>query len=294
MKLCTFKTPGGLVGVGIVNGDGIIRVADHLSAAPRDMAGLIGEWQFWQEPLQRLAQIQKADFVLDEVTLLAPLPRPGKILGIGLNYADHVAESGMATPADQLWFAMMNTAANGPYAPIDLPLVSEQLDYEAEMVFVIGKRCRHVSREQARDAIFGYCVGNDVSVRDWQLRTSQFVLGKSFDGHAPFGPWLVTPDEVGNPHELGIRCFVNDEQRQESNTRELIFDCYQQVEHLSKVMTLEPGDVIFSGTPGGVGAGFKPPRWLREGDRVRVEIDGLGAIENVVRAERAVGDGHAR
>jgi len=292
MKLCTFKTPGGLVGVGIVNGDGIIRIADHLSAAPRDMAGLIGEWQLWQEPLQRLAQIQKADFVLDEVTLLAPLPRPGKILGIGLNYADHVAESGMATPADQLWFAMMNTAANGPYAPIDLPLVSEQLDYEAEMVFVIGKRCRHVSREQAREAIFGYCVGNDVSVRDWQLRTSQFVLGKSFDGHAPFGPWLVTPDELGNPHELGIRCFVNDEKRQESNTRELIFDCYQQVEHLSKVMTLEPGDVIFSGTPGGVGAGFKPPRWLREGDRVRVEIDGLGAIQNTVRAER-VGDEHA-
>ena len=280
MKLCTFKTPGGLVGVGIVSGEGIIRVADHLSAAPRDMAGLIGEWQLWQEPLQRLAQLQKADFALDEVTLLAPVPRPGKILGIGLNYADHVAESGMATPADQLWFAMMNTAANGPYAPIDLPRVSEQLDYEAEMVFVIGKRCRHVSREQAREAIFGYCVGNDVSVRDWQLRTSQFVLGKSFDGHAPFGPWLVTPDELGNPHELGIRCFVNDEKRQDSNTRELIFDCYQQVEHLSKVMTLEPGDVIFSGTPGGVGVGFKPPRWLREGDRVRVEIDGLGAIEN--------------
>lgn len=294
MKLCTFKTPGGLVGVGIVSGEGIIRVADHLSAAPRDMAGLIGEWQLWQEPLQRLAQLQKADFALDEVTLLAPVPRPGKILGIGLNYADHVAESGMATPADQLWFAMMNTAANGPYAPIDLPRVSEQLDYEAEMVFVIGKRCRHVSREQAREAIFGYCVGNDVSVRDWQLRTSQFMLGKSFDGHAPFGPWLVTPDELGNPHELGIRCFVNDEKRQDSNTRELIFDCYQQVEHLSKVMTLEPGDVIFSGTPGGVGVGFKPPRWLREGDRVRVEIDGLGAIENIVRAERAAGDGHAR
>ncbi|MBH3433179.1 fumarylacetoacetate hydrolase family protein [Pseudomonas citronellolis] len=294
MKLCTFKTPGGLVGVGIVSGEGIIRVADHLSAAPRDMAGLIGEWQLWQEPLQRLAQLQKADFALDEVTLLAPVPRPGKILGIGLNYADHVAESGMATPADQLWFAMMNTAANGPYAPIDLPRVSEHLDYEAEMVFVIGKRCRHVSREQAREAIFGYCVGNDVSVRDWQLRTSQFVLGKSFDGHAPFGPWLVTPDELGNPHELGIRCFINDEKRQDSNTRELIFDCYQQVEHLSKVMTLEPGDVIFSGTPGGVGVGFKPPRWLREGDRVRVEIDGLGAIENIVRAERAAGDGHAR
>ncbi len=293
MKLCTFKTPGGLVGVGIVTGDGVIRVADHLSAAPRDMLGLIGEWQFWQEPLRRLAQIQPVDFRLDEVTLLAPVPRPGKILGIGLNYADHVAESGMATPADQLWFAMMNTSANGPYAPIDLPVVSEQLDYEAEMVFVIGKRCRHVTREQAPEVIFGYCVGNDVSVRDWQLRTSQFVLGKSFDGHAPFGPWLVTPDEIGNPHELGIRCFVNGEKRQDSNTRELIFDCYQQIEHLSKVMTLEPGDVIYTGTPGGVGVGFTPPRWLREGDRVRVEIDGLGAIENVVRAERVEEGGHA-
>ncbi|QEY72041.1 fumarylacetoacetate hydrolase family protein [Pseudomonas denitrificans (nom. rej.)] len=293
MKLCTFKTPGGLVGVGIVTGDGVIRVADHLSAAPRDMTGLIGEWQHWQEPLRRLAQIQPADFALEEITLLAPVPRPGKILGIGLNYADHVAESGMATPADQLWFAMMNTAANGPFASIDLPQVSEQLDYEAEMVFVIGKRCRHVTREQAPQVIFGYCAGNDVSVRDWQLRTSQFVLGKSFDGHAPFGPWLVTPDEVGNPHELGIRCFVNGEQRQDSNTRELIFDCYQQVEHLSKVMTLEPGDVIFTGTPGGIGGGFKPPRWLREGDRVRVEIDQLGAIENVVRAERAPGGEHA-
>ena len=293
MKLCTFKTPGGLEGIGIVADDGVIRVADHLCAAPRDMLGLIGEWQFWQEPLRRLARIQPVDFRLDEVTLLAPVPRPGKILGIGLNYADHVAESGMATPADQLWFAKMNTAANGPYAAIDLPRVSEQLDYEAELVFVIGKRCRHVSREQAPQMIFGYCVGNDVSVRDWQLRTSQFVLGKSFDGHAPFGPWLMTPDEVGNPHALGIRCFVNGEKRQDSNTCELIFDCYQQIEHLSRVMTLEPGDVIYTGTPGGVGVGFTPPHWLREGDRVRVEIDGLGAIENLVRAERVEEGGHA-
>lgn len=293
MKLCTFKTPGGLVGTGIAIDGGIIRIAAYLSAAPRDMVGLIDEWTFWQEPLQRLAQMQTADFTLEEVELLAPVPRPGKILGIGLNYADHVAESGMDTPADQMWFSMMNTSANGPYAPIDLPLVSDQLDYEAEMVFVIGKCCRHASREQAAEAIFGYCVGNDVSVRDWQLRTSQFTLGKSFDGHAPFGPWLVTPDEVGNPHELSIRCFVNDEKRQDSSTRELIFDCYQQVEHLSRVMTLEPGDVIYTGTPGGIGGGFKPPRWLREGDRVRVEIDRLGAIENVVRTERTAGGNHA-
>jgi 2-keto-4-pentenoate hydratase/2-oxohepta-3-ene-1,7-dioic acid hydratase in catechol pathway len=153
------------------------------------------------------------------------------------------------------------------------------------MVFIVGKRGRHLSADNAREAIFGYCVGNDVSVRDWQLRTSQFVLGKSFDTHAPFGPWIVTADEIADPHQLGIRCFVNDEKRQDSNTAQLIFNCYQQIEHLSKVMTLEPGDVIFTGTPGGVGVGFKPPRWLREGDRVRVEIDGLGMLENQVRAE---------
>ncbi len=191
----------------------------------------------------------------------------------------------METPADQLWFAKMSTSANGPFAPLDLPKVSEALDYEAEMVFIVGKRCRHLTEHTAKQAIFGYCVGNDVSIRDWQLRTSQFILGKSFDTHAPFGPWIVTADEIDDPHQLGIRCFVNDEKRQDSNTNQLIFDCYQQIEHLSKVMTLEPGDVIFSGTPGGVGAGFKPQRWLRTGDRVRVEIDGLSVIENVVRSE---------
>ncbi|MCY1273266.1 Ureidoglycolate lyase [compost metagenome] len=291
MKLCTFETRDGSTGVGLVLADGILNIAAHLPAAPRDMPGLIGQWADWREALQDLHDTRRADLALDQVTLLAPVPRPGKILAIGLNYADHVAESGMDMPADQLWFAKMPTATTGPFAPIDLPKVSEQLDYEAEMVFVVGKRCRHLTAETAREAIFGYCVGNDVSVRDWQLRTSQFILGKSFDSHAPFGPWIVTADEVGDPHRLGIRCFVNDEKRQDSSTDQLIFDCYQQIEHLSKVMTLEPGDVIYTGTPGGIGGGFKPPRWLREGDRVRVEIDGLGAIENTVRAE---GDEHAR
>ena len=152
----------------------------------------------------------------------------------------------------------------------------------------------HSAAASTVEGIAGFTVLNDITCRDWQFRTREWLQGKVWDSTTPVGPYLVTPDELGNPHELGIRCFVNDEKRQDSNTRELIFDCYQQVEHLSKVMTLEPGDVIFSGTPGGVGVGFKPPRWLREGDRVRVEIDGLGAIENIVRAERAAGDGHAR
>jgi 2-keto-4-pentenoate hydratase/2-oxohepta-3-ene-1,7-dioic acid hydratase in catechol pathway len=146
---------------------------------------------------------------------------------------------------------------------------------------VIGRRCRHVSREEARTVIFGYCVGNDVTVRDWQFKTSQFVLGKSFDTHAPIGPWIVTADAI-DPHNLEIRSYVNGEERQHSNTRHFIFDCYAMVEHLSKAMTLEPGDLIFTGTPSGVGAVMKPPKFLAAGDVVRVEIDGIGAIENHV------------
>lgn len=286
MKLCTFQARASAIAVvGLVIGDRVIAIRDYFDDAPKTMIELITEWDLWQKSLIELAASDVVGVPLDQVTLLAPVPRPGKILGIGLNYADHVEESGMEMPADQLWFAMMNTAANAPYAPVDLPKVSETLDYEAEMVFIVGKRARHLSPEKAKDAIFGYCVGNDVSVRDWQLRTSQFILGKSFDTHAPFGPWIVTADEIDDPHRLAIRCFVNDEKRQDSNTDQLIFDCYRQIEHLSKVMTLEPGDVIFTGTPGGIGGGFKPPRWLREGDRVRVEIDALGAIENIVRQE---------
>ena len=285
MKLVTYRLHDTTPFTGIVIHGGVIDIGAHLTDAPRDMIGLITDWAHWQPRLATLAATGKADHSLDGVTLCAPVPRPGKILAIGLNYADHVAESGMATPADQLWFAKMPTAANGPFAPVNLPRVSEQLDYEAELAFVIGQRCRHVSRDKAHEVIFGYCVANDVSVRDWQLRTSQFTIGKSFDTHAPFGPWIVTADEISDPHALGIRCFVNDEKRQDSNTAQLIFNCFEQVEHLSKAMTLEPGDVILTGTPGGVGVGFKPPRWLRRGDRIKVEIDAIGAIENIVNLE---------
>jgi 2-keto-4-pentenoate hydratase/2-oxohepta-3-ene-1,7-dioic acid hydratase in catechol pathway len=151
-------------------------------------------------------------------------------------------------------------------------------------VFVIGQKCRHVSRAEAAKVIFGYTIGNDVSVRDWQFKTSQFILGKSFDTHAPIGPWIVTAESI-DPNDLNIRCRVNDELRQSSNTRHFIFDCFAMVEHLSKVMTLEPGDIVFTGTPSGVGATRKPPAWLKEGDRVRTEIDGIGHIENIITRE---------
>ncbi len=221
---------------------------------------------------------------LSEVRLLAPVPRPGKIFAIGLNYADHIAESGMGTPERQVWFTKAQTSVNGPFDPVQVPKVSQAVDYEAEMVVVIGRRGKHIAREDAVAHIFGYCVGNDVTERLWQHATPQWSLGKSFDTHAPFGPWITTADEV-DPHALDIRCTVNGEERQSSNTRHLVFDVFDQVAHLSQAMTLEPGDVIFTGTPGGIGAAMSPRRFLRAGDLVRVEIEGLGAIENRFEAE---------
>ena len=285
MKLITFEV-GGRVSLGIVTSHSrVIDVSHHVPNAPRDMAALIAAWDEWQSEFARLEH-GEGEFDLRDVRLLAPVQRPGKILGIGLNYADHVAESQMARPEVQLWFCKLSTSARGPYESIELPKVSEQLDYEAELAFIIGKRCKHVTREQAADAIFGYCVANDVSVRDWQLRTSQFMLGKSFDTHAPFGPWITTRHDVPEPHALAVQCWVEGELRQSSNTRELIFDCFDQIAHLSQACTLEPGDVILTGTPGGVGGGFKPPRWLKAGDVVRVEVEGLGYIENRVEVEQ--------
>jgi 2-keto-4-pentenoate hydratase/2-oxohepta-3-ene-1,7-dioic acid hydratase in catechol pathway len=224
---------------------------------------------------------------LDQVKLHAPIPNPGKVLAIGLNYADHVAESGMGTPKHQIWFNKQHNCINGPFDPINLPAVSSALDYEAELCVIIGKRCKHVPKARAPEVIAGYCVGNDVSVRDWQMRAQTMQIGKSFDTHGPIGPWLVTPDEVGDPHTLDIRCFVNGEQRQSSNTKYLIFNCYDAIAHLTQAFTLDAGDVLFMGTPAGVGAAMKPPLFLKAGDVVRVEIEKLGHIENRVVTEVA-------
>ena len=222
---------------------------------------------------------------LTGVHFLPPIPRPGKILAIGLNYRDHIAEMGHALPDKPVFFCKAPTSANGPYDSIPLPVASNAVDFEAELVAVIGTGGRYIPRAEAKAAVFGFCCGNDVSARDWQNATSQWLLGKSFDGHAPFGPWITTSDEVGDPHVLGIRSFVNGEKRQDSNTRNLVFDVWDQIAYVSQVMTLEPGDLIFTGTPGGVGQGFEPPKYLRDGDIVRIEIDKLGVLEAVCREE---------
>jgi 2-keto-4-pentenoate hydratase/2-oxohepta-3-ene-1,7-dioic acid hydratase in catechol pathway len=210
-------------------------------------------------------------------------------LAIGMNYRAHVAEMGRQLPPFQYWFNKQRTCVTGPHDPIVIPTVSEQVDYEGELAVVIGRRCRHVPAARADEVVAGYCVIDDVSTRDWQQRCPTFTVGKSFDTHGPLGPSLVTADEVGDPGSLRLRTWVNGECRQDSSTADLIFSVAEMVEYLTTAFTLEPGDVLATGTPAGVGAGSDPPRWLAPGDRVRIEIEGLGVIDNPVVAEaRAV------
>jgi len=272
VKLASFTRNGG-VEIGVVEGGQIV----PLDAAA-SMMELIARWPAAQGAVRAAAQ-DGPRIALGSVRLLPPIPRPGKILAIGLNYADHIREMGHEMPTRQVWFSKPATAANGPYDPIRLPRVSSAVDYEAELVAVIGQGGRNIPKERVADSVFGYCCGNDVTARDWQRATSQWMLGKGFDSHAPFGPWITTADEVGDPHALGVRSFVNGEKRQDSNTCHFVFDVWEQIAHVSEVMTLEPGDLIFTGTPGGVGMGFEPPKYLAPGDIVRVEIDKLGALE---------------
>ncbi len=285
MKLATFSQ-GSASELGVVlNGERIVSLSRAAPSLARNMIDLIARWSQVEGEVRRIAAEAKDPLALADVHLHAPVRRPGKIMAIGLNYADHIAESNMGTPEHQLWFTKAVTSINGPFDPIQIPKVSQAVDYEAELVAVIGTGGRHISKDKAASAVFGYCVGNDVTERAWQHRTPQWSVGKSFDTHAPIGPWITTADEVADPHNLGIRGLVNGELRQNSNTSNLVFNIWDQIEHLSKAMTLEAGDLIFTGTPGGVGAGFKPMKFLQPGDRSRIEIDGLGAIEGVCEPE---------
>ncbi|MFY8076877.1 MAG: fumarylacetoacetate hydrolase family protein [Sphingorhabdus lacus] len=278
MKLATY-TANGQTRTGIVVGDAIID-----SGVAGTMIDLIRDWDHHKGDLEKKAAAG-GGVPLTSVRLEAPVQRPGKIFAIGLNYADHIAESKMETPQRQVWFTKAQTSVNGPYDDIEIAKGTMTNDYEVELVAIIGKGGKHVSVDDAAGTIFGYCVGNDVTERMWQHGGPQWSLGKSFDTHAPMGPWIVTADEVGDPHSLGLRCFVNGEQRQSSNTEHLVFNIWSQIEHLSVGMTLEPGDCLFTGTPGGVGAAMDPRQFLQPGDIVRCEIDGLGHIEGTMVAE---------
>jgi len=225
---------------------------------------------------------------LAEVALGAPL-RPGKLIGIGLNYRDHAAETGAALPTEPLLFAKLNTAVTGPEGPVVAPGYTDELDYEGELAVVIGRPARGVPEDRALEHVFGYAIMDDVTARDRQRTEPQWVRGKGGDTFGPFGPWVTTADEVPDPQDLGIRTWVNGELRQDGSTRDMVFSVRELVSYCSRQFTLEPGDVITTGTPAGVGTGRRPPVYLRPGDRVRIEVDRLGAIEHPVVADGSSG-----
>ena len=283
MKLATLRRPDGSLTTAVVTGDDVVDLSIAAPGVPTEMAALLAGGPDVLARVQEAASGEKGRGPLDPAALAAPVQRPGKFLAVGLNYADHIAESGAPTPDYPTVFAKASSCVNGPYDPVLRPAISDELDYEGELGFVIGTRCRHVSRERAHEVIAGYTIIDDFTVRDIQHRSGQWTLGKSFDTHGPIGPWIVTGDEL-DPHSLEIRTLVNGEQRQLSNTSNLIFDCFAQVEIISGICTLEPGDVIATGTPGGVGKALG--KMLVAGDVVRVEIEGIGAIENRVVQEQ--------
>ncbi len=283
MKLLTFAK-GNSTAAGVLSGDGIVDLT-KISPGLRSVSDIIAGGDALLEQVRKAARDASIDLPLKEAKLLCPLSHVGKYLAIGLNYQAHVDESRTAAgnpPEHQYWFNKQTTCLSGPFDDID-PGVSKQVDYEVELCAVIGKKAKSVSAEDALDRVFGYLVANDVSARDWQFHAPSFTVGKSFDTHGPIGPWVVTSDEITDPQSLDLKCWVNGELRQSSNTRNMIFGLREQIAYLSTAFTLEPGDLLATGTPEGVGMAMKPPAFLQTGDLVRCEIEGIGAIENRVR-----------
>lgn len=281
MKLARFEAGEG-VRLGAVEGDAIadltgagLPYSTMLALVAAGEAGLAAA---------RKALAEAARVPLSSVRLLAPIERPGKYLAIGMNYQKHLEESeriGVGAPKQQLWFNKQVSCLNDPYGDIE-PGVTEKLDYEVELGIVIGKRAKGVKAADALDYVFGYFVANDVSARDWQFHSPTFTMGKSFDTHGPIGPWIVTADEIADPQALDLSCHVNGERRQASNTALMLHPIAKQIEYLSTAFTLEPGDLIATGTPEGVGVGMDPPNFLKSGDVVRCEVERIGVIENRV------------
>jgi 2-keto-4-pentenoate hydratase/2-oxohepta-3-ene-1,7-dioic acid hydratase in catechol pathway len=284
MRLATIQSPNGPRGV-VVHGEHYIDLKSINPLAPDSVRHLLELGPTALEAVEEAArQPAVKEHRLAEAKLLAPIPDPPKIVCLGLNYRDHATESGAPIPKDPVLFSKYATSLVGHGEAIVLPRVSQEVDYEAELVIAVGKRGRHLTPENATSYVAGYTIGHDVSARDWQLKKDgkQWMVGKTFDTFAPTGPVLVTADEVPNPHGLGIRLRLNGETMQDSNTGQMIFSVGAVLMYLSQVFTLEPGDLIFTGTPPGVGFARKPPVFLKAGDVVEVEIDGLGVLRNPV------------
>ena len=288
VKLAMFTKGGGSPSAGVVLGDRIVPMGAMEGSLPDTVLDLL------RGDPSLLARIEKAaasakGYLLSEVSLEAPIPRPGKILAIGGNYYSHLEElrrvpslAHLANIERQIWFNKQTTAVTGPYAEIQLPEQSQNVDFEVELAMVIGTVCRAASRHDALDHVAGYMVANDLSARDVQMN-ADISLAKSFDGFSPMGPWITTSDELPNPQRLLLRSILNGEVRQQESTADMVYDCRDQIAYLSNYVTLEPGDILLTGTPAGVGALADPPRALQSGDRLRCEIEGIGAIESVFR-----------
>lgn len=283
MKLVTF-THHQFTRVGAVVNDIVV---DSLGnpAIPAQMIEFLAAGSEALAAMQAQIDSGKSRIPLQEVRLEAPIPRPGKYLAISLNYADHIAETGKDRPEYPSFFTKQSTCVIGPGDAIQRPKVSDKLDYEGELAFVIGRRCRHVPEEKASEVIAGFMIANDVSVRDWQARSPTMMIGKSFDTAGPLGPWIVTSDEIRDPHHLSLKTWVDEELRQNANTSQMLFNCYEMIAYLSEAMTLEPGDVVSTGTPAGVGVKMQPRGYLKPGQTVRIEIEGIGTLVNPVIME---------
>jgi len=272
MRIARFEHAGTIAG-GVVEDDEVVDLG------PRAPIDLLADGIDALTAMVRTATTRRP---LADVRLLAPVPCPSKFLAIGINYADHIRETGRDAPTFPIFFNKQVSCVTGPHDPIVIPRVSSDVDYEGELGIVIGRECRNVPAAEALAHVAGFVVINDVTVRDWQYKSPTWTLGKSFDTHGPTGPWIVTPDEVGDPQDLRLRTLLNGKVMQDESTAEMVFDCAAQIETLSTACTLVPGDLISTGTPSGVGFVRQPPVFLQAGDVVRIEIDGVGAIENPV------------
>lgn len=295
MKLITFllKDNPKSKRIGAIKNDTVIDFSS--SDLPKDMINFIKLGSTGLDIANDVIENQKNVHAIDDVILKAPIDKPNKILAVGLNYKKHIDEakelkdhhSNDVQLQDQFpnIFNKQNSSVNDPFGDVHRPNASDWLDYEGELGFIIGKECRHVSYENAKNCIYGYTVVNDFSIRDWQFRgpPHTMTMGKSWDTHCPFGPYIVTSDEIDDPHNLALKTFVNDEERQNTNTNLMIYDCYTLIEYLTTAFTLEPGDLIPTGTP--EGSAVTTQNWLKPGDKVKVEIEGLGYIENNIIQE---------
>ena len=284
MRLVTFRRPGGQPEAGAIVRDQVVSLS---GAGFPDMLSILAGGEKAKAKIENSIYhpAEGSSFALDSVRLLAPVPRPPKLICVGLNYLDHAREAGAEVPKVPTIFSKFSSSVIGPGDPIVLPKNSSRPDYEAEFAFVIGRGGRHIAAADWQQHVFGYTIVNDVSARDFQMATTQWLMGKTFDTFAPMGPHIVSRDEIADPHALDISLRINGEELQHSNTRELIFKIPELIAFLSSVMTLEQGDVVSTGTPAGVGFARKPPRFLRPRDEVVVSVAGIGELKNPVIAE---------